>query len=82
MSEQSDEHPAQATTPGETFGEGQENAAEHPQDDEVGSFDDGQAEHDHGEGHEHLGRFSEGEEQLGEDDPAKHREGTFADHDE
>jgi hypothetical protein len=30
---------------------------------------------------EYVGRFSEGEEVLGEDDPEKHRMGSFADED-
>ena len=28
---------------------------------------------------EYEGRFSEGQEELGEDDPEKHRRGSFAD---
>jgi multiple sugar transport system ATP-binding protein len=39
----------------------------------------GSAARDDGAGKQHVGRFSEGNELLGEDDPEKHRVGSFAD---
>ena len=41
-----------------------------------GGFEEGQADRtDPREGH--IGRFSEGQEELGEDDPEKHRQGRW-----
>jgi hypothetical protein len=43
-----------------------------------GGFATGQAHPDEHSGEDHLGRFSEGQELLGEDDPEKHHEGRFS----
>jgi hypothetical protein len=61
-----------------SFAEGESAPEEYPDDERVGDFGEGQeSEHD-----EHVGRFSEGEEELGEEDPEKHREGSFGDENE
>ncbi len=43
-----------------------------------GGFAEGQAHPEAHPGEEHIGRFSEGQEELGEDDPEKHHEGRFS----
>jgi hypothetical protein len=53
--------------------------SDHEHDDEhthAGGFAEGQAAHRHDKGE--MGRFSEGQEALGEDDPEKHHAGDFA----
>jgi hypothetical protein len=57
-----------------SFAEGESDPAEYPDDENVGTFGEGQDTEDEDD---HVGRFSEGEEELGEDDPEKHREGHF-----
>ncbi len=59
------------------FAEGESDPEAYPQDEEVGDFAEGEelpASHDK---HRH-GRFSEGQEDLGEEDPEKHVEGRFS----
>ena len=63
------------------FAEGQADPAKFPEDEEVGGFAEGQADpaaHPD-EDEEHVGRFSEGQEELGEEDPEKHVRGRFSD---
>ena len=63
------------------FAEGQSDPAKYPEDEEVGSFAEGQADpaaHPD-EDEDHVGRFSEGQEDLGEEDPEKHLHGRFSD---
>jgi hypothetical protein len=62
------------------FAEGEADPEAHPDDEHVGHFSEGQESEHSDEGH--VGRFSEGEEALGEDDPEKHREGSFGDENE
>jgi hypothetical protein len=52
---------------------------EQPQDD---SFAEGEASPETYPDEEHVGRFSEGEEELGEDDPEKHHRGRFSEGEE
>jgi hypothetical protein len=59
-----------------SFAEGESDPDQHPEDEHVGTFAEGEA---NPEDEERVGRFSEGEEELGEDDPEKHREGSFGD---
>lgn len=52
----------------------------HPSDPEQpeGGFAQGQADPEAYPEEEHVGSFSEGQEELGEDDPEKHAEGRFS----
>jgi hypothetical protein len=59
-----------------TFAEGQADPTRYPDDTRSGHFSDGEA---HPVSDEEAGRFSEGVEELGDADPEKHGEGTFAD---
>ena len=43
-----------------------------------GGFATGQADPEAYPEEEHVGRFSEGQEELGEDDPEKHHKGRFS----
>ena len=43
-----------------------------------GGFAEGEADPDAYPEEEHVGRFSEGQEELGEEDPEKHVEGRFS----
>ena len=43
-----------------------------------GGFAEGQADPQDYPEEEHIGRFSEGQEDLGEEDPEKHHEGRFS----
>ena len=43
-----------------------------------GGFAEGEAHPEDFPEEEHVGRFSEGQEELGEDDPEKHHEGRFS----
>jgi hypothetical protein len=63
-----------------SFAEGEADPDDYPDEEHVGHFSEGQESEHSDEGH--VGRFSEGEEALGEDDPEKHREGSFGDEDE
>ena len=58
--------------------------SEHPADPEQPQegFAEGEADPQHYPGEDHVGRFSEGEEQLGEEDPEKHHEGRFSEGEE
>jgi hypothetical protein len=47
-------------------------------DQAVGSFASGQADPADFPEEEHVGRFSEGQEELGEEDPEKHHAGRFS----
>jgi hypothetical protein len=58
------------------FAEGEDDPAAFPQDEQVGNFAEGQEDEPHEL--QHQGRFSEGQEELGEDDPEKHVEGRFS----
>jgi hypothetical protein len=59
---------------GPDFARGQDRPEEFPEDEQVGSFAEGEEELPHDE---EKGRFSEGEEELPEEDPEKHAEGSF-----
>jgi hypothetical protein len=63
-----------------SFAEGEADPEEHPEDEHVGHFSEGQESAHSDEGH--VGRFSEGEEELGEDDPEKHVKGRFSEGEE
>jgi hypothetical protein len=52
---------------------------EQPQDE---GFAEGEASPETYPDEEHVGRFSEGEEELGEEDPEKHRRGRFSEGEE
>ena len=54
-------------------------SADHSERPGEGGFAEGQADPDDYPEEEHVGRFSEGQEELGEEDPEKHYEGTFSD---
>ena len=56
----------------------------HPADPEQPEegFAEGQADPAEYPEEEHIGRFSEGQEDLGEDDPEKHHEGRFSEGEE
>jgi hypothetical protein len=58
--------------------------SEHPADPEQrrGGFGEGEADPTAYPEEEHVGRFSEGEEELGEEDPEKHHEGRFSEGEE
>jgi hypothetical protein len=58
--------------------------SEHPADPEQrrGGFAEGEADPADYPEEEHVGRFSEGEEELGEEDPEKHHEGRFSEGEE
>ena len=58
------------------FAEGEDDPEAFPQDEEVGSFAEGQEDEPHPV--KPHGRFSEGQEDLGYDDPEKHVEGRFS----
>jgi hypothetical protein len=45
---------------------------------EEGGFATGEAQPEAHPGEEHVGRFSEGQEELGEEDPEKHHQGRFS----
>jgi hypothetical protein len=47
-----------------------------------GSFAEGEADPEEHPEDEHVGTFAEGEELLGEDNPEKHREGSWGDENE
>jgi hypothetical protein len=53
-----------------------------PEQPEDEGFAEGEARPDTYPEEEHVGRFSEGEEQLGEDDPEKHHRGRFSEGEE
>jgi hypothetical protein len=55
-------------------------STEHTADPEQpeGGFAAGQAQPEAFPEEEHIGRFSEGQEELGEDDPEKHLQGRFS----
>jgi 3-hydroxyisobutyrate dehydrogenase len=59
-----------------SFAEGQGEPPAFPEDARLGRFSDGEAPPI---GREEAGRFSEGMEALGDDDPEKHVEGSFGD---
>ena len=59
-----------------SFAEGQGDGDAFPEDARLGRFSDGEAPPI---GSEEAGRFSEGVEELGDDDPEKHVEGGFGD---
>jgi hypothetical protein len=59
-----------------TFAEGEAEPDCYHDDERIGSFSDGEAKPQHDE---EPGRFSEGMEQLGDDDPERHVEGRFSD---
>ena len=59
-----------------TFAEGQADPTRYPDDTRSGHFSDGEAKP---VSDQEAGRFSEGVEELGDADPEKHVEGTFAD---
>jgi len=64
--------------PEEGFAQGQADPEAFPQDEQVGTFAEGQAElDDEDERERHKGRFSEGQEELGEEDPEKHIQGRY-----
>jgi len=76
MSTDRPDHTADPEQPAEAgFAEGQANPEEFPEDEQVGTFAEGQEELDDDE--RRKGRFSEGQEELGEDDPEKHIQGRF-----
>jgi hypothetical protein len=56
-------------------------STEHPADPEQpeSGFATGETEPEAHPEEEHVGRFSEGQEELGEDDPEKHIQGRFSD---
>ena len=73
----SDEHHASPDgLPRGTFAEGQADPNRYRDDARSGHFSDGEAQP---VADEDAGRFSEGVEELGDADPEKHVEGTFAD---
>ena len=58
-----------------------EQSAEHPAEPErreEGGFAEGEARPDEFADEDRVGRFSEGQEELGEEDPEKHTQGSFA----
>jgi hypothetical protein len=61
---------------GPDFAKGEDRPEEFPEDEQVGSFAEGEEERDAAE-RAREGRFSEGEEELSEADPEKHAEGSF-----
>jgi hypothetical protein len=74
-----DEHPAKPEQPRRGFAEGEASPEEHPEDEAVGRFSEGQEDLPEDDPEKvHHGRFSEGQEQLGEDDPEKHEERRFS----
>lgn len=73
------EHPAKPEQPEDGFAEGEANPSEHPEDEAVGRFSEGQEDLPEDDPEKiHHGRFSEGQEELGEDDPEKHEERRFS----
>ena len=65
-----------------TFAEGEADPEEHPEDEHVGTFAEGEADPKGHPEDEHVGTFAEGEELLDEDEPEKHREGSWGDENE
>ncbi|HEY7621120.1 MAG TPA: hypothetical protein VH834_15190 [Solirubrobacteraceae bacterium] len=65
-----------------SFAEGEADPDKYPEDENVGTFAEGEADPADYADEDRAGRFSEGEEELGEDDPEKHREGSFGDENE
>jgi hypothetical protein len=63
------------------FARGEDKPEEFHEDEQVGSFAEGEEEPDAAE-RAREGRFSEGEEELSESDPEKHVEGSFGEVDE
>ena len=72
-SDSTPEHPPRRGS----FADGESDPQAHPEDEEVGDFAEGEELPDSAEEHHH-GRFSEGQEVLGEEDPEKHVEGRFS----